>query len=218
MMNQSTLSSIQKFRYTLNMLIGTSLLLLLLLLLSACASSEIQRSYDFGSDFGSNIAPPPANQQLTTLKLNLADIQVPMSLDGSAMLYRLLYDHPQELRAYANSRWSMPPAQLLKQRIIARINQEGGAVSSSADGIAGLPTLRIDLEEFTQHFPTPTHSQVQLRWRASLINNKKLIAQKVFNAQLNTTSADAAGAARAMPQVSDQLITELITWLQTQLK
>jgi cholesterol transport system auxiliary component len=214
MMNQSTLSSIQKFRYTLNMLIGTSLLLLLLLLLSACASNEVQRSYDFGS----NIAPPPANQQLTTLKLNLADIQVPMSLDGSAMLYRLLYDHPQELRAYANSRWSMPPAQLLKQRIIARINQEGGAVSSSADGIAGLPTLRIDLEEFTQHFPTPTHSQVQLRWRASLINNKKLIAQKVFNAQLNTTSADAAGAARAMPQVSDQLITELITWLQTQLK
>lgn len=211
-MNPSTLPTIQKFGHTLNILTGISLSLLLLLL-SACASNEPQRSYDFGS----NIALP-ANQQLATLKLNLADIQAPMSLEGSSMLYRLMYDHPQELRAYANSRWSMPPAQLLKQRIIARINQEGGAVSSSADGIAGLPILRIDLEEFTQHFPTPTHSQVQLRWRASLINNKKLIGQKVFNAQLNTTSADAAGAARAMPQVSDQLITELITWLQTQLK
>jgi cholesterol transport system auxiliary component len=205
----STLASARKFTRYLTIFFGAPLLLLV----SACASTEVQRSYDFGS----NVALPASNQ-LATLKLNLTEIQVPVSLEGSAMLYRLLYDNPQELRAYANSRWSMPPAQLLKQRIIARINQEGGAVSSSADGIAGLPVLRIDLEEFAQVFSTPGNSQVQLRWRASLIHNQRLLAQKVFSAQTSGNSTDAAGGARAMPQATDQAITELIVWLQTQLK
>nr|WP_315476250.1 ABC-type transport auxiliary lipoprotein family protein [uncultured Undibacterium sp.] len=209
MMIRSALSSTRPFSRYLTILFSVPLLLLF----SACASTEVQRSYDFGSN---NTAP--ISSQLATLKLNLAEIQVPVNLEGSAMLYRLIYDNPQELRAYANSRWSMPPAQLLKQKIIARINQEGGAVTAGADGASGLPILRIDLEEFSQHFSTPGNSQVQLRWRASLINNKRLLAQKVFSAQSNSGSADAAGGARAMPQASDQAITELIVWLQTQLK
>lgn len=210
-MIRSTLSGPRQFSPYLTVLVGAPLLLLLLL--SACASTETRHSYDFGSK---HIAP--SSNQLAALKINLAEIQVPVSLEGSAMLYRLLYDNPQELRSYANSRWSMPPAQLIKQKIIARINQEGGAVSASTDGVAGLPLLKIDLEEFSQHFSTPGSSQVQLRWRASIINNKRLLAQKVFSAQLGSSSADAAGGARAMPLASDQAITELIVWLQTQLK
>jgi cholesterol transport system auxiliary component len=184
----------------------------LLVLVSACASTELQHSYDFGSS-----TKLPTSSQLATLKLSLADIQVTASLDGNVMLYRLMYDNPQALRPYANSRWSMSPAQLLKQRIIARINQEGGTVTTSADGIAGMPTLKIDLEEFAQHFSDPTHSQAQLRWRATLVSNKRLIAQKIFSAQSNSLSADAAGGAKAMPEASDQTISELISWLQTQL-
>jgi cholesterol transport system auxiliary component len=209
MMIRSALSSTRPLSRYLTILFSVPLLLLF----SACASTEVQRSYDFGSN---NTAP--TSSQLATLKLNLAEIQVPVNLEGSAMLYRLIYNNPQELRAYANSRWSMPPAQLLKQKIIARINQEGGAVTAGADGTSGLHILRIDLEEFSQHFSTPGNSQVQLRWRASLINNKRLLAQKVFSAQSNSGSADAAGGARAMPQASDQAITELMVWLQTQLK
>jgi cholesterol transport system auxiliary component len=209
MMIRSALSNTRPFSRYMAILFS----LPLLLLFSACANTEVQRSYDFGGNH-----TPPNSSQLSNLKINLAEVQVPVNLEGSAMLYRLMYDNPQELRAYANSRWSMPPAQLIKQKIIARINQEGGAATTSADGISGLPILRIDLEEFAQHFSTPASSQVQLRWRASLISNKRLLAQKVFSAQLSSGSPDAAGGARAMPQASDQAITELIVWLQTQLK
>ncbi|MFZ6801608.1 ABC-type transport auxiliary lipoprotein family protein [Undibacterium sp. Di24W] len=209
MMIRSALSNTYTFSRYLTILFSVPLVLLF----SACASTEVQRSYDFGSN-----NKPPIGGQLATLKISLAEIQVPMNLEGSAMLYRLIYDNPQELRSYANSRWSMPPAQLLKQKIISRINQEGGTVTTGADGTSGLPILRIDLEEFAQHFSTLESSQVQLRWRASLINNKQLLAQKVFSAQSNSGSPDAVGGARAMPQASDQAITELIVWLQTQLK
>ena len=132
------------------------------------------------------------------------------------MLYRLQYENAQELRPYAQSRWSMPPAQLLKQRIKTHINQRGGAVLTAGDGVRNLPLLRLELEEFSQNFSSSTQSQVQLRWRASLINNNQLIAQKVFQAQAQCDSADAKGGAKAMPQASDIAIAELIVWLQTQ--
>lgn len=197
-------------------IISACCLIGLVSLLSACASTEVSQQFDFGNDVNNkgaavNILPSP-------LTIQLAEIQVPVSLESSAMLYRLQYDNGQELKPYAQSRWSMPPAQLLKQRIKAQINRQGGAVMGSGDGVKALPLVRIELEEFSQHFSNPHQSQVQIRWRASLIKNNQLLGQKVFSAQAQCDSPDAKGGARAMPQASDAVITELINWLQNQLK
>ena len=189
----------------------TSFALVIASLLFACATPVTHQQFDFGST-----SITTDNSASNKLKILLAEIQVPASLEGSAMLYRLQYENAQELRPYAQSRWSMPPAQLLKQRIKTHINQAGGAVLAASDGVKNLPLLKLELEEFSQHFSSPTQSQVQLRWRASLINHNQLIAQKIFQAQTRCESADAKGGAQAMPQATDLAIGELIAWLQTQ--
>ncbi|MBR7748429.1 ABC-type transport auxiliary lipoprotein family protein [Undibacterium baiyunense] len=199
-------------------LLRSSLFVIMTSLLFACASPTMHQQFDFG------VSQTEDNQKTSNatnspkLAILLAEIQVPNSLEGTSMLYRLLYENKQELRPYAQSRWSMPPAQLLKQRIKTHINQQGGAVLTTSDGVKNLPILRIELEEFSQHFSSPQQSQVQLRWRASLIKQNQLIAQKIFQAQTTCDSADAKGGAKAMPQASDRTITELIAWLQTQVR
>ncbi|MFA9275547.1 MAG: ABC-type transport auxiliary lipoprotein family protein [Candidatus Aquirickettsiella gammari] len=204
------------FRLRIVKIINACFLIGLVSLLGACASTGVSQQFDFGDDINSKgtavkVLPSP-------LTIQLAEIQVPVSLESSAMLYRLQYDNGQELKPYAQSRWSMPPAQLLKQRIKAQINRQGGAVMGSSDGVKALPLVRLELEEFSQHFSHPHQSQVQIRWRASLIKNNQLLGQKVFSAHAQCDSPDAKGGAKAMPQASDVVITELIHWLQTQLK
>jgi cholesterol transport system auxiliary component len=197
--------------FTFAAVVRASFLLAFTFQLFACATPASYQQFDFGS-----MPNTSSDTSAKKLAILLADIQVPASLEGTAMLYRLQYENGQELRPYAQSRWSMPPAQLLKQRIKNQLNQRGSAVLAATDGVKDLPLLRLELEEFAQHFSSPTQSQVQLRWRASLINKGQLIAQKVFQAQTKCESADAKGGAQAMPQATDLTITELITWLQTQ--
>lgn len=199
-------------------LLRTSLFVILTSLLFGCASPTMYQQFDFGVSQTEDTRQAFNATSNPKLAILLTEIQVPNSLEGTSMLYRLLYENKQELRPYAQSRWSMPPAQLLKQRVKAHINQQGGAVLTTSDGVKNLPMLRIELEEFSQHFSSPQQSQVQLRWRASLINQNQLIAQKIFQAQTTCDSADAKGGAKAMPQASDRTITELIAWLQTQVR
>ena len=82
--------------------------------LSAC-SSPAQRIavYDFGPGA---TAPQPSNRMAPLPPLLLADVEAASALDGTAVLYRLAYADVQQLRPYAQARWSMPPAQLLRQR------------------------------------------------------------------------------------------------------
>jgi cholesterol transport system auxiliary component len=85
-------------------------------LLSACSSTAPaqRQQYDFGP-FNTISLPN------TKMQIALAEIQVPAALDSNAMLYRLQYDNAQ-LKSYAQARWSMPPAQLVAQRIKLVLN------------------------------------------------------------------------------------------------
>lgn len=186
-------------------------LLTLLALLSACASTSSSQSFDFGSStFSSNSSP----LTLKGVKWIIADIRVPASLDGNAMLYRLNYDNPQELKPYALSRWSAAPAQLLTLRLKQAINQAGGAAISATDGIKDVPQLRIELDEFAQHFSTVQRSQARIQLRVGLIHKNNLLAQKSFVSSVDVTTPDAKGGAAAMSRASDQIIEQILQWAQ----
>jgi len=129
------------------------------------------------------------------------------------MLYRLDYVNDMQPRSYAGSRWSMPPAQLLEQRLKARLAQAGTVVLSGSEGANTLPVLRIEVDEVMQHFSSAQQSRAQLGLRATLFNGRTLLAQKSFQQHAPAASADAAGGARAMANASDALIDELIVWL-----
>ncbi len=183
--------------------------LLVAALQTACASRATAPAlYDFGPLTNTN---NPPNTRLPAL--NVADVQTPAWLDGPMMFYRLSYANIQQAYPYASSRWSMTPAQLLGQRLKARIAQAGGTVLSPQDGAAQLPVLKVDADEFIQIFSAPNASVTVLNARASLFQGSYLIGQRQFSQQINAPTPDAAGGARAMASASDALIGDMLNWI-----
>ncbi len=182
-----------------------------LLLLGACASKLAPFStslFDFG--------PPPASVTALTLPaISLAEISAPAWLDSPNMVYRLSYASPQQPRPYADSHWSMTPAQLLEQRLKTRIAAAGGIVTAASNSALNLPLLRIELEDFSQNFDTPGTSSVQIRARATLFAGRLLLAQKNFARQLPAAGANAAAGAQSLAAASDLLLDDLLHWLAT---
>ena len=174
-------------------------------------------------DFGPGQTTAPATAAPTRAPLVLADIDAAGALDGTAVLYRLGYADDHQLRPYAQARWSAPPTQLVRQRLRELMGRERivlnpgeGAALARTGGF--LPrALRLELEEFSHLFQSPTQSVGLVRIRATLLENtaggEKLLAQRNVVVQRPAPSADAPGGVRAMTAAVDGAAEELIQWL-----
>ncbi|WP_426147631.1 ABC-type transport auxiliary lipoprotein family protein [Polaromonas sp. DSR2-3-2] len=181
-------------------------------------------TYDFGpGELSTQVAASPPVPALSPLAI--ADIATSGgALENQAVLYRLGYLDAQQLRPYSQARWTMPPAQLLRQRMRDRLSQqrivlnarEGVALNRSQN--ANLPMLRLELEEFSQLFSAPDASVGLLRLHATLVEitpaGERLIAQRKLSVQRPATSPDAAGGVRALTAATDAAIDELDAWLR----
>ncbi|WP_408596947.1 ABC-type transport auxiliary lipoprotein family protein [Limnohabitans sp.] len=170
-------------------------------------------------DFGPGMLVLPATNRMALLPpITLGEVDAPLSLDSTAVLYRLTYADAQQLRPYALARWSMPPAQLVRQRLRESLGQRR-SVLNSGEGGAVVPAqlLRVELEEFSQLFESAGKSVGLVRWRASLWDQKggseQLRAQRSFVVQRPASSADAAGGVRALTAATDAAVDELAQWL-----
>lgn len=185
-------------------------------------------TYDFGpgvvaavsspSPTSASAAPSAAATPRTGAALVLAPVEAPMALEGTAMLYRLRYSDAQQLRPYAQARWSMPPAELLRLRLRDKLG-ERRVVLQSAEASNTALVLRVELEEFSQVFDSTTHSAGVLRLRATVTEpgNRadRIVAQRSFALQRPSPSADAPGGVRALTEATDAAIDALDQWLQT---
>lgn len=180
--------------------------------------------YDFGPGL---LTSQPATRQVTAAALSplvIDDIATSGgALENSAVLYRLAYLDAQQVRPYSQARWSMPPAQLVQQRLRERLSQRR-AVLRAGEGVAlnrsqnaTLPLLRLELQEFSHLFTAPEASVGLIRLRATLVevtsDGEKLLAQRNLLVQRPATSADAPGGVRALTAATDAAIEELDQWL-----
>ena len=194
----------------------------LALLLSACSALPDKPTarpavYDFGpAPLAAAAAAAPASAAVRLPALTLADIDAPEALDGTAIVYRLAYADVQQLRPYAMARWSMPPAQLVRQRLRELLGQQR-VVLNPGDARTPL-TLRVDLEEFSQVFETPERSVGVVRLRATLVDaaggRDRLAAQQRFTVQRPAPTADAAGGVRALTAATDAAAQDVAAWIQ----
>lgn len=195
-----------------NALFKAVLIMSILVVTGGCAtSSAVRTQYDFGP-LPSYLGKPPTGA-LALPAVSLAEVVAPAGLDNTMMMYRLAYANDFQLRPYANSRWTVPPAQLFSQRLKARFGQAGGAVVSVSDGAMNIPVLRIEMDDFSQAFDSASHSVVQVTLRAAIFNGRLLQGQKMFSRSIVAPTADAAGGARAFSMASDALIDDLMGWL-----
>jgi cholesterol transport system auxiliary component len=157
--------------------------------------------------------------------LVLAEVDASSALDGAAVLYRLAYSDAQQLRPYVQARWSMPPAQLLQQRLRSQLGQRRTVLVAADAAAAGRQTLtlRAELEEFSHLFDAPDQSKGLVRLRATLVQGRseagasggdRFAAQRTFIVQRPAQGADAAHGVRALTAATDALLEELDTWVQ----
>ena len=181
--------------------------------------------YDFGPAPAS-AAPATATAGASEPPLVLPDIDAPARLDGTRMLYRLDYADANELLPYAHARWSMSPAQLLRQRLQDALGARrtvltpAGATTLARDGGKAPETLRVTLEDFSQNFSAPAQSEGRVRVRATLLRpgtgGDQLVAQRVFSATQPAPTPDAAGGVKALAAASDAVVAQVVNWVAQQ--
>ena len=194
--------------------------------------------YDFGASPPSRMpASPPSRMPASAARppaqaaLIVGEIESSPALEGTAMLYRLAYANSQQLQPYTQARWSMPPAQLLRQRLRARLGESYallnagerliGSAKTTATGTAAPSrpplNLRLELEEFSQLFDTPELSAGLLRLRATLTQasptGEQLIAQRSFTLKRPAPTPDAPGGVHALAEASEAVALEVEAWV-----
>ncbi|QTX20765.1 ABC-type transport auxiliary lipoprotein family protein [Comamonas aquatica] len=178
--------------------------------------------YDLGAPAA--LAAPPA---VALPAVALGPVQAPLLSDGSTLVhYRLAYADAQVLRAYTQARWSVPPAQMVQQRLREHLTQGGRVVLSAAPGEAPpsvqgrqVPVLRLALEEFSHVFTSAQDSVGWVRVRATLVDpapqGDVLLAQRVLEVRQPASAPNAAAGVQALAQGVDVLGGALTQWLQT---
>lgn len=179
-------------------------------LLAGCAFGTPATVDEIRFDFGP-AAPVASTGALPMLKV--LDVIAPQMLNNDRLIYRLSYVDNQRTASYAKSRWTMPPAQLLTQRLRGTLSSHG-YVLTGGDGVHA-PVLRVNLEEFEQVFDGESDSHGALTARVTLMHDGKLLGQRTFVARVPASTADAAGGARALAAASDDFLTQLVAWLGT---
>ncbi len=177
--------------------------------------------YDFGPG-ALQTEPDSHNDHLPPLELSTP--QASAALNSIAVQYRLAYTDAQQLKPYTLARWSMPPAQLLDQRLRAQLGLHRaviapGEIIGAASALKAEPllNLRLELEEFSQLFETPVKSSGLLRLRATVTQRSSagdaLLAQRSFIVQQPAPTPDASGGVHALSAATDQAIAEIEVWL-----
>lgn len=174
------------------------------LLLGGCVANTVRQDEAAVFDLGETAGPWQAPA------LRGVDVAAPSWLGTAAMQYRLAYVDGSRRRAYVESRWAAPPAELVELALRRR------AVASSAGGDA-MPVdcrLRIDLDEFVQTFDSAQSSRVVLALRARLVSrNEQPLASRAFKLERAAASADARGGVVAATAAVQALGAELSEWL-----
>lgn len=186
------------------------------MLAAGCASNRApsnNNTFDLGpaTPGPSAYAPDPSAPPLAAVVMT--DATGSAAFDSERMFYRLAYANANEARSYANSRWTITPLQMVTQRLKARIAQSGSKVLSATDASAGIPILRIEVDDFIHTFSSASQSEGQLVLRATLLRNHTLVDQKTFSRSTAAASANAAGGARALAASTDAVAADIVAWL-----
>jgi len=206
----------------------SALALGLALLLAGCGAlpDKPQRAtlYDFGP--GPMAAQQASSAPTPQAMIALPEIEASPRLDGTQILYRLGYADANELKPYGQSRWSLSPAQLLRQRLRDTLAErrtvlgpEESATIARSEGRVP-DTLRLSLDEFSHYFESPASSVGLVRLRATLVRGgtggDRVLGQKLITVRRPAPSADAPGGVKALAAASDAAIAELVQWVDQQ--
>ena len=167
--------------------------------------------YDLGPALPQAASAAPAGRALA-----LDRVEAPAAIDGSNIIYRLLYsDGGQQPRPYAQARWTMSPPQLVGQRLREAFAATRPVVEPGA-GLAAVE-LRAELDEFAHVFEAPGASEGVVRLRVTALapaaKTGRLLGQRTFSVRRPAPSAAAAGGVAALRAATDDAVAQIVAWV-----
>jgi cholesterol transport system auxiliary component len=183
-------------------------------LLAACSlpgnHAAMRQVYDFGAPSSEAGAAAPA--KTARVLLGFGGVSVASQLDSTEMNYRLLYGASNQMHAYGESQWAMPPAELVGQRLIAHLS--GHYVVVGADEGRRDAILLLQMDAFEQDFMSADQSDAVVSLRATLVKSDgTALAQTTVAARRPSASANASGGAKALAEASDAVADTLLAWI-----
>ena len=177
--------------------------------------TEQPATYDLGP-----ARAAPSGTAAIAATLFLPEVSAPAWLSGNGIVYRLTYDNAARAHAYTQSRWTAPPSALLTQRLRSRFAAAASGLVTGTDGVRADYMLRVELEDFSQHFDAPSSSRVAVRARATLVSlaNRGLVAQREFALEQPAPTPDATGGVQALGAASEELVESVLKWTEERLK
>lgn len=159
--------------------------------------------------------PAPALHDLGSARASLQhiaglrsiEVRSPSWLDSSAMHYRLAYESATRRDVYAFSRWAASPPEMLTVALRQMLQTDD---SSTGPGCR----LRVDIDEFIQHYDRPDSARALLSGRAVLsdVRGQRVLASLPFAISEPATGADAAAGVAASARAVDALGAQLAGW------
>jgi cholesterol transport system auxiliary component len=175
-------------------------LLLVATALGGCVPNNVRQNEVAAFDLGAPAGgwPGPSLRKL--------DVAAPSWLGTSAMQYRQGSGEGTRRRAYADSRWVAPPAELIERALRRRAVDAGAHPASSC-------RLRLELDEFVQVFDGAQSSRQLIALRARLLSRtEQPLATRAFTVE-RPAGADARGGVAAATAAVQELGDQLAAWL-----
>lgn len=144
--------------------------------------------------------------------LALVDAVAPDWLESQAVFYRLAYAQDQEPRAYGQARWAAPPAQMVTARARVKLGQVVNRINWGNFDERLL--VKLELEDFSQVYDTPTTSHGQVVLRGILFSNGQFVAQYSFSLARPVQGTNGLGTVRALLESTEVLLDDLALWLE----
>ncbi|WP_439536273.1 ABC-type transport auxiliary lipoprotein family protein [Methyloversatilis sp.] len=160
--------------------------------------------------------PPPALHDLGSARaalqriagLRAIEVRSPSWLDGSAMHYRLAYESATRRDTYAFSRWAASPPEMLAVALRQMLQTDDAGTGPGC-------RLRVDIDEFIQHFDRPDSARALLSGRAVLtdMRGQRVLASLPFAISEPAAGADAAAGVAASARAVDALGLQIAGWV-----
>lgn len=136
-------------------------------------------------------------------------------LNSRMIIYRFSNLQAYEPRAYTQSRWADEPGEMLRLRMQQIIGEKYPVILSSELAQKTSWILLASLEDFSQDFTAVDQSEGVVQLRVTLLHGGEVLGQKVFNVRSRAPTPDAAGGVMAISTGVDELLTELLSWLDS---
>jgi cholesterol transport system auxiliary component len=136
-------------------------------------------------------------------------------LQTTALLYRLAYRRPAQLRGYRRTRWAAPPNKVLSMRLGARLAPSSRFIVGGHPADTNRYRVQLTLADFSQVFSSPDQSECVVTLVAAIIDHRGLVtARRAFSDQRPAPTADAAGAIEGLLDASDSVLDQMLAWLR----